>query len=112
MVKIAITAWGDQISPVFDTANTLLVVEIEKNQVKNRHYFPLNNAKPQLLVEGLVEQEVSVLICGAISEFPAQLIENSPIKLIPFISGNIDEIIDGLTRGVHLRPAFLMPGCG
>ncbi len=111
MIKMALTVWGDWISPVFDSANTLLIVEIENKQAKTKHFESFNSAKPSFLIERLIEQEVSVLICGAISEFPAHLIENSSLKLIPFISGNVDKIINRYTLGVSLMPKFLMPGC-
>ena len=112
MIKIAFTVWGDRISPVFDCADTLLIVEITNKQVKNRHLESFNSAKPLFLIEKLIEQEVSLLICGAISEMPADLIENSSLKLIPFISGNVDKIIDRFRTGLSLGKTCLMPGCG
>jgi predicted Fe-Mo cluster-binding NifX family protein len=112
MKKVALTVWGDRISPVFDSANTLLIVEIENKQAINRHLESFNSTKPSLLMERLIEQKVSVLICGAISEFPAHLIENSRLRLIPFITGNVDKIIDKYMKGASLVPTFSMPGCG
>lgn len=111
-MRMALTVWEDRISPVFDSATTILIVDIENQQVKNRRFVSLNSLEPSLLLEKLVAQGVSVLICGAISEFPANLIENSPIKLISFISGNIEKIIAGFSQGMPLPEKFFMPGCG
>jgi hypothetical protein len=59
----------------------------------------------------LQEQNVSVFICGAISEYLATIIEADSIALIPFISGGTDEILRVLASGDSIVPRFLMPGC-
>ena len=37
-MKVALTAWGDRISPVFDSAHTLLIAEIKNKQIISKHY--------------------------------------------------------------------------
>ncbi|MEZ4551736.1 MAG: hypothetical protein R2860_13105 [Desulfobacterales bacterium] len=42
-MKVALTAWEDRISPVFDAARTLLIAEVENGEiVKRQHvsFFP------------------------------------------------------------------------
>jgi len=39
------------------------------------------------------------------------VIEESTIKLIPFIGGNVNEILESYAEGNPLAPSFLMPGC-
>ena len=112
MLRMALTVWEDRISPVFDAANTLLIVDIVNKKGKNRRFISLSSMEPSLLLERLIEQDVTVLICGAISEFPSNLIENSPIKLIPFISGNVEKILARFSLGTPLPESFFMPGCG
>ncbi|MBU2513547.1 dinitrogenase iron-molybdenum cofactor biosynthesis domain-containing protein [bacterium] len=110
-MKIAMTIWGKWISPVFDSAQTLLVVEIESNRIVSSQQVPFNAEQPLVLLEQLNKLEVSHLICGAISEFPARILENESLKLVPFISGNADAVIRELTKGNPIVPMFLMPGC-
>ncbi len=110
-MKIAITIWGKLISPVFDSAQTLSVVEIESNKVVNSQQVPFNAGQPLALLELLNKLEVSHLICGAISEFPARILENEALKLVPFISGCADDVIRELVKGNPIIPMFLMPGC-
>jgi len=110
-MKMALTVWGNRISPVFDAAHMLLVVEIENTEIINRHFEPFYPELPTRLAVRLAEMNVEVLICGAISELPANIIEANGIKLIPFITGDAGEVIDAYVKDVPFMPAFLMPGC-
>jgi predicted Fe-Mo cluster-binding NifX family protein len=110
-MKTALTVWGEWISPVFDSAQTLLVVEFENRSVVNRQLIPFDAEHPSVLAKMLKKQNVSVLICGAISEYPARVLENEALELIPFISGNANEVLNTLAKGKSIVPVFLMPGC-
>ncbi|MBT4091032.1 MAG: dinitrogenase iron-molybdenum cofactor biosynthesis domain-containing protein [Deltaproteobacteria bacterium] len=110
-MKTALTVWENRISPVFDLADTLLIAEIINNKIVSKRSESFNAQKPQLLLEMLLQQNVAVLICGAISEHPATIIETECIALIPFISGLTDEILGVLADGDSITPRFLMPGC-
>ncbi len=111
-MKTALTIWGKRISPVFDSAHKLLIAEIENSKVINKQYKKFNPEKPSSLTNLLTKLYVEVLICGAISEVPANIIEVGGIKLIPFIAGYADEVLKSYARGKQNIPAFLMPGCG
>ena len=110
-MKMALTVWENRISPVFDAAQMLLVVEIENTKIINKHYEPFYPELPTRLAVRLAEMNVAVLICGAISEMPANILEANGIKLIPFITGDAREVIDAYVKDVPSMPAFLMPGC-
>lgn len=110
-MKTALTVWGKWISPVFDSAQTLLVVEIKDSAIVDRQLVPFDAENPSALAKMLKKQNVSVLICGAISEYPARVLENEALDLIPFISGDTDEVLDTLVQGNSVEPGFLMPGC-
>jgi predicted Fe-Mo cluster-binding NifX family protein len=110
-MKMALTVWGNRISPVFDAAHMLLVVEIDNTEIISRRYEPFYPELPTRLAVRLAEMNVVVLICGAISEIPANIIETNGIKLIPFITGDAHEVIDAYVKDVPFMPTFLMPGC-
>ena len=46
-MKIAITIWGNRISPVFDAARTLLVARIENRTILKKRYIPFNPDSPR-----------------------------------------------------------------
>lgn len=110
-MKTALTIWGNRISPVFDSANTLLIVEIKDQQICSRRYEPFYPDFPSRLAGRLADLGIQVLICGAISEMPAKIIESAGVKLIPFITGSTDEVLDMYARGNAFIEPFLMPGC-
>ena len=111
-MKVAITIWKNRISPVFDASHMLLVTEFENEKVINRNHITFNPEMPLRLTETLTAMDVDVLICGAVSEMPANMIEAGGIKLIPFIAGYADKVLEFYVKGNPIIPTFLMPGCG
>ena len=109
---IGLTIWGQRISPVFDSAQKLLVVDVQNSKIISRRSEVFEPALPLLLSKKLEELEIEVLICGAISKSPADVIESVGIKCIPFISGNVDNILYAYIKGETLTTKFIMPGCG
>jgi len=109
---IALTVWEDRISPVFDVSAMILLAEIKNGDVLNRRFVPFNPGLLSRLVEILKQMDVSVLICGAISEAPANILSANGVGLIPFISGKIEHILGAYAKNKPIIPAFLMPGMG
>jgi predicted Fe-Mo cluster-binding NifX family protein len=109
-MKVAITVWGNRISPVFDSAQTILLAEIERGKIINRKREFL----PRLVASGLArmvaEKQIDTLICGAISERPARIIQQSGIALLSFVSGNAERFLEDYAAGRPLE-LFRMPGC-
>ncbi len=111
MSKTALTIWGNRISPVYDSASSLLIADIKNRQIIDKTIETFDAGQSAYLIQMLVKHNVSCLICGAIMEFPAELIRSNGIMLIPFVAGNLDEILDHLVCGSPILPIFLMPGC-
>ena len=110
-MKLAVTVWDERISPVFDAAHTLLIVDVKNGRLKNISYEPFNPQSEARLTEDLTHLGIEVLICGPISQVHSTLIEACAIHLIPFIGGNVNEVLESYVKGNPLAPAFLMPGC-
>jgi predicted Fe-Mo cluster-binding NifX family protein len=112
-MKVALTVWEGRVSPLFDAARELLVADIDdRGVIKNRRHEPMTPQWPSRVVERLIEQDVTVLICGAISEAPAGMIEAAGIRLIAFVAGAVEDVLGMLAKGCPIVPAFSMPGCG
>ena len=111
-MKVALTVWENRISPLFDSARMVLVTEIEKGAVVGRHYEVLDSEPPLSRVSKLSTLGVGTLICGAISQFFASLIAAHGIRVVPFVSGHVDRVLDAYLKGLLLEPSFRMPGCG
>jgi predicted Fe-Mo cluster-binding NifX family protein len=110
-MKIAIPTWNGRVSPVFDTASRLLVVETTGESETARfetdiseHFLPSKSMR-------LTGLEIDTLICGAISRPLAAMITTAGITLIPWISGQVDEVLQAFLSNTLFDPRFIMPGC-
>lgn len=111
-VKVGLTVWGSRISPVFDSARTVLVAEIENGTVVGKSYGTLGPELPYARASRLAGLGINVLICGAISIEYARTIEVYKIQVIPFITGEVQQVLDAYLRGMLIAGSFQMPGCG
>jgi predicted Fe-Mo cluster-binding NifX family protein len=109
-MKIAITVWGNRISPVFDSANTLMIADVENSKITSRIFEEYDPEIPAQIISALKEHQVEVFICGAITDTQSKKIEQSGIKLISFISGNADKVLKAYITEKYRILDFLMPG--
>lgn len=110
-MKVAVTVWNERISPVFDASRRLLIAKIKNARVTDRSYVIFDPGSPSSLTRTLTELDVPVLICGAVSQVPANIIVAGGITLIPFIAGEVDRVLKVYAEGSSLSPGFVMPGC-
>lgn len=106
------TVWGNRVSPVFDAARTLLIAEIENNALVGSAHLVFDPEHPQELARLLLNQQAMILICGAISEGPAIVLESAGLTLIPFITGDVRNVLDQYLQAQPFGAEFRMPGCG
>jgi predicted Fe-Mo cluster-binding NifX family protein len=111
-VKVALTIWKNRISPVFDAARQVIVLEIIDGLVVERIYTNLGPEWPYSRASLLSKKGVDVLICGAISLEFRQMLEACGIKVIPFITGELNRVLKAYLNGDLLRSAYFMPGYG
>lgn len=109
-MKIAMTVWGNRVSPVFDSAQTILLAEIDANEVVWEQREFIAGQIPTRLARMLVDKGIDTLVCGAISEQPAGIIEAAGINLISFVSGNAQRLLEACAQGIS-TDEFRMPGC-
>jgi predicted Fe-Mo cluster-binding NifX family protein len=110
-MKVVLTVWENRISPVADSARQLLVVDVEDRTVRGRHTERIDVESVFYRARKLADLEVQVFICGAISDFFASLVEGYGIRLIPFICGEADEVLDAYLGDSLRSPRFVMTGC-
>ena len=109
-MKIAIPIWEDRISPVFDTASRLLIVEVEAQREASRFETYLAEqdlSRRCVRIRGL---GVDTLICGAISRPFLKILEASGISIVPGISGHPEDVLKAYLQGNLFDSRFLMPG--
>lgn len=110
-MNIAVTTWGNRVSPVFDSAGTLLIADIRDKAVQQRSYTAFKPGNIDALAALLHEMKAATLICGAISTQPANAIVAHHIHLISFVSGNAMDILTAFARRQTIDQTHMMPGC-
>ena len=111
-MKIGITVWKNRISPLFDSAQMLLIAEIKNGTITGKHYEPFHLDFPSSKAIRICNLGVRVVICGAVSHFLANMIEAYGIRIIPFVAGDVNKVIDAYLKGNLPAMKFQMPGCG
>ena len=110
-MKIAIPIYNDGVSNAFDFAHRLLLVEFEKGKEANRYEVALEGQLLPQRIGQLKALEVDVLVCGAISRVLANMVTASGIELLPYVTGQVDDILKAYLAGQLVKPEFVMPGC-
>jgi predicted Fe-Mo cluster-binding NifX family protein len=110
-MKVAIPIRNGRISPVFDVATRLLVVDFVNGEPGERSEFSIRESGGEVRAELLQELGVKILICGAISNQTARIIKRCGIDLRPWVVGEIDDVIDAYTTCSLDSEGFIMPGC-
>ena len=106
------TVWGQRVSPVFDSARTLLIAETDEDGIVSTSFLNFDLERPQEFVRLLLDQGVMVIICGAVSDGPASLLEAAGFELISFVAGEVGQVLDAFIKGKPISAEFHMPGCG
>ena len=110
-MKIAVPIWNDKISPVFDTASRLLIINTKNLSEIERFEIYLGEqdiSKRCLLIHAL---KVNVLICGAISRSFSMMLMSTGVKIISEISGLAEDVLQAYLHGSLSNSKYLMPGC-
>jgi predicted Fe-Mo cluster-binding NifX family protein len=94
-MKVALPIWDDRISPVFDVARKLRVVEVEDGGEIDRID---HRVSPGSHVSLLSELGVEVLICSAISRALEASARSAGIEVIADVFGEVDEVIRAYLR--------------
>lgn len=113
-MRIAITCWNNRVSPLFDVAQKILVVDLSEGKIKSRRSIELKAGKtayPGYRVENLIRLGINKLICGGITNFNLHLLAYNGIEVIPWIAGETEDVLEAFAEGRLNRKEFLMPGC-
>jgi len=110
-VLVSISIFNKRLSPLFDTSQNLLIVNLEGSQEKGREVISFGSLSPLKKIEKLVEKKVDILICGAISNFFIHPLVKANIQVIGNLCGEYEEIIEAFKKNEIFLDKFLMPGC-
>ena len=110
MGRIAVPTWNARVSPVFDAAEKLLIIDIKGKKECSRFDTEISETNFPARATRLKELGVDTLICGAISMPLLYMITNVDIRVIPWISGRVEDVFKAFLDENLFQ--FLMPGSG
>jgi predicted Fe-Mo cluster-binding NifX family protein len=102
-MKVAIPTFGPRVSPRFDYAPGLLLINLEDGKVVGSERFSLQAWDRFQRLQKLRELGVQTLICGGIDGNSAQILSDYGIRVIAWVAGEADEAIQFFLEG-KLRP--------
>lgn len=108
---VAIPVWQGRVSPVFDVAGQVVLVEFDGAEERSRREEALGAEGPERRAGRLAEFGVNTLICGAVSRPLESLLAARQIRVISQICGRVDEIVEAFRAGALQDPRYAMPGC-
>jgi predicted Fe-Mo cluster-binding NifX family protein len=111
-MRIAIPLWQGRVSPVFDEASRILLVDISNKRERHRREESLVMQNPFDRAKLLPNLGVDLLICGMISQTQQTALASTGIRIIPHICGSMEDVIAAFLDGRIENGALRMPGCG
>jgi len=110
-MKIALSTWKDCISTVFDAADQLLILDPAGANGYKRTTIKLISADIAGRANEMKEQQIDVLICGAISRPLENLLIALGIEVYSFVRGPVEDVIGAYQRGNLNHAVYALPGC-
>ena len=110
-MKTAISIFDARVAPVFDTAREICLIERSASGDPTKTFCRFEDDDLPGKVAWLVAAGVRTLICGAVSQPIQQALAAAGIAVVPFVCGDLDDVIAAQAANTLTKPAFAMPGC-
>ncbi|MBN2469006.1 MAG: NifB/NifX family molybdenum-iron cluster-binding protein [Deltaproteobacteria bacterium] len=113
-MKLAIPLYNGRVSPRFEYAPTLLLAMVEGTSILERNEVSLNGYDIFQRTALLKDLAVDTLICGTIEPFAARALDWRNIRVVPWIFGDVDAVLQQFLAGnlkPPLSPVNARPGC-
>jgi predicted Fe-Mo cluster-binding NifX family protein len=110
IMKIAIPEFNGRVSPTLDFCRHLLLVDICGDELSEMITLDFSEMESSRRVLFLKKLGVDTLLCGGISRSLAEDIRGSGIKVVPWVSGEIWEVISAYLMDKLPDPKLTSPG--
>ncbi len=110
-MRVAIPQWQGRVSPVFDVAGSLLLIDLGHGLEIDRKGVALVEDTPLERAQSMAGLGIDTLICGAISRPLELALLYSGIEVISQICGDVEQVLKAYIKGRMRQQIFFMPGC-
>jgi len=105
-MKIAISLFGNKVSPRFDLSPELWIITEKNGEVVRQEKISLENFTISQRIEMLVLTGVAKMVCGGIHDFRLDQLRNMGIDVFHNVIGEADIALGNLLKK-QLRPGSL-----
>ncbi|MEQ8180696.1 MAG: NifB/NifX family molybdenum-iron cluster-binding protein [Smithellaceae bacterium] len=110
-MKVALSVWNKDISTVFDSADQLLVLDLDGADCRKQTIMKLSAVDVLGRANQIKEKKIDVLICGAISRSLEYALTSQGIRVYAFVRGSVEEVLAAYKNGELGQAVFALPGC-
>lgn len=108
-MKILITAQGDFVAPRFDLTSEVVIATVENGVLAGKpRTIIMDRASAEELSNMIMEEDVSMVICGGIEERHYQFLTWKKIRVIDFVIGDHQSVLIQALAG-KLQPGDILP---
>jgi predicted Fe-Mo cluster-binding NifX family protein len=87
-----------------------MLMELEGNAVFKREVIILPQADFQIRVKYIADLKIDTILCGALSHFIHRMLTQRGIKVFPWITGKVENVIQAYISGDLADERFLLRG--
>ena len=98
-MKIAIPVFENRISPRFDFAPGFGLYDVEGERITGSREISCDGWSDSERVSKLKGFGVDTLICGGMPGYLQSILTNSGIKVIPWVAGDVNDVLSHFLRG-------------
>jgi predicted Fe-Mo cluster-binding NifX family protein len=98
-MKIAIPTFGTRVSPRFDCAQAVLIVNVEEGESAEHEELMASGWAPHERINKLLELGVDTIVCGGIDAWSAESLQSAGVTIYGWVAGEIDDVLAALLRG-------------
>ena len=111
MSRTAIAIWLGFVATTLDFARALVLIDVVGGEVTARKEVRIGAVSPQAIAQKVEKTGARVVICGAISAPLLSAVEARGIRVVPFVHGRVEEVIQACLEGTLGEERFHMAGC-
>ncbi len=98
-MKIAIPTFGTRVSPRFDCAQSVLVVNVDDGGETKRQEVAAAHWAPHERINRLLELGVDTVVCGGIDRWSTASLQSAGVTVYALVAGEVGNALSALVQG-------------
>ena len=111
MMKIAVPVWDQRVSPVLDTADRVLIYEVEGSTITPCGEVFLGQSETVERAR-IISEAADVLVCAALSQPLESCLAGYDVDVRGWLMGDPRGLVEIVAYGNDPGSEWYMPGCG